>query len=33
MMEMFGQEVSQILKGFQMDAMYENVFNDSRMLP
>jgi Ca2+-binding EF-hand superfamily protein len=28
MIAMFAREVSQILKGFQMDAMYENVFND-----
>lgn len=28
MLAMFGREVSQILKGFQMDAMYENVFKD-----
>jgi Ca2+-binding EF-hand superfamily protein len=29
MIAMFGKEVSQILKGFQMDAMYQNVFNDN----
>lgn len=28
MLAMFGDQVSQILKGFQMDAMYENLFKD-----